>query len=99
MNGSITSKTPIITRTTHWCTGSVRAACIRNDLYTLGTNDDYSEMLKKVDDTPLPTEHDIWEVGMDIVEHSECQDIENVMYILANEAVKYCFCVEYLEDI
>ena len=96
-NKGNTSNDPIITKSLNWCASSVRAACIRNDLYTLGDNDEYFSMLEKVSSTPSPTDLDIYTVAKDIVAHSECQDVCNVMYILANEAVTYLYDIDVLD--
>ena len=82
---------PTITRTPHWSVDSVRAACIRNNLYTMGTNSQYSAMLDRVARVDNPSDFGILVAAEDIAAHSEDQTVTNVMYILANEAVFYTF--------
>lgn len=82
---------PIITRTPHWTVSDVRETCIRNNLYTRGTNEEYEEMFDIVRSVPEPSDFGIHRVAKDIAEHSDGQTVTNVMFILANEAVKYTF--------
>lgn len=82
---------PTITRTPHWSVDSVRAACMRNNLYTMGTNSQYSAMLDRVARVDNPSDFGILVAAEDIAAHSEDQTVTNVMYILANEAVFYTF--------
>ena len=81
-----THDTVAITRNRRWDFNSVREACIRNDLYTRGTNEAYSAMLDMADRTE-PTTKAMYLVAKDIQEHSEDQTITNVMFILEREAV------------
>ena len=69
-----------------WSFDSVRAACIRNHLYTGGTCEEYSAMLEMVE-TTNPTYENLYIVACDIKEHSDGQTIPNVMFILEREAV------------
>lgn len=80
-----------ITRTPHWNIESVRNVCIANDLYTCGDCEEYDEMLKSVSDNPNPTDYDIYMIAQNIAEHSEYQTATNVMFLLANGAVRYSF--------
>ena len=82
---------PTITRTPHWTVSDVREACIINDLYTRGTNEEYEKMFDIIRRCPEPGDIGIWRVAKDIAEHSVGQTVTNVMFILANEAVKYTF--------
>ena len=84
-------KNPTITRTPHWTAEDVRITCIRNDLYTCGTCEEYDAMLTKVSTVETPSDFFIWQIAEDITEHSDYQTVTNVMYILANEAVRYTF--------
>ncbi|MBQ4447447.1 MAG: hypothetical protein II897_04050 [Clostridia bacterium] len=69
-----------------WSRSSVRNACVNNDLYTLGDNEDYEHMLDWVDRL-YPTYEQMLKIAKDIFEHSKDQTITNVMYILEKEAV------------
>lgn len=82
---------PMITRTPHWSVESVRSACISNDLYTRGDCEEYDAMLSRVSRCKNPSDIGIWMIAKDIAEHSKDQTVTNVMYILANEAVRYTF--------
>lgn len=82
---------PTITKTPHWTPDSVRAACIRNDLYTRGDSEAYTHMLDQVAKIKTPSDIGIWMIAKDITEHSDMQTVTNVMYILANEAVTYTY--------
>lgn len=82
---------PTITKTPHWTADSVRAACIRNDLYTRGDSEEYTKMLNQVSKIANPSDIGIWMIAKDITEHSDMQTVTNVMYILANEAVTYTY--------
>ena len=81
---------PDITAKRFWSPESVRAACICNNLYTKGDNEEYSEMLRMVEVEP-PTYDRIYIIATDICLHSEMQTVTNVMYILENEAVTTTF--------
>ena len=82
-----------IQRIQEWSYGSVRRACIKNDLYTRGDNESYSEMLDFVDENPV-TDMNLYLVAKDITEHSKYQTIANVMYILINDAVTTYFEID-----
>ena len=75
-----------ITRNRYWDAGTVREACIRNDLYTAGDSEAYTAMLDMVERTE-PTTKAMYLVAKDIQEHSADQTITNVMFILEREAV------------
>lgn len=64
---------------------SVRACCIKNDLYTHGTVRDYDRMLMKAEgEFSLKL---LYEIAIDIYEHSEDQTVTNIMSLLARDAV------------
>ena len=65
---------------------SVMQACIKNDLYTLGTPEDYTAMLNKAAFTDYSIGL-LYELAVDICKHSEDQTITNIMCILKNDAV------------
>ena len=72
--------------TKHWSVESVRRACIRNDLFTAGDCEEYDHMLNWV--TRLyPNTENIQYIAEIIDKYSEGQEVSNIMYILANEAV------------
>lgn len=87
-----------ITRIRRWYGFKVRAACIRNDLYTRGDNEAYSAMLDMVDRTP-PTTKAMYLVAKDIAEHSKDQPITNVMFILERECVITTFEINGSDEI
>lgn len=76
-----------------WSKMAIRKACIKHGLYTAGDCDEYERMLDLADGL-TPDANNIWFVACDIVEHSEDQTVENVMFILANEAVTTHFEIE-----
>ena len=86
-------KTPKIEEKRIWSVESVRSACIKNNLYTRGDNDDYSHMLGWVRRL-YPNEENLYFIAEDIQKHSKDQTITNVMFILANDAVTYTFEID-----
>ena len=86
-------KTPKITEKKVWTARDVRNACIRNELYTLGDCGQYDRMLDCVRNSYPDTEN-LYLIARDIQKHSKGQTVSNVMFILANEAVKTCYEVE-----
>lgn len=86
-------KKPKITETRLWGKDAVRRCCIKNDLYTCGTNEDFVHMLKMVFKL-FPDNESLYIVAKDIAEHSEDQTISNVMYLLAKDAVTTTFQFE-----
>ena len=91
--------TPAIKKTTNWTEYAVRCACVKNELYTEGDVEDYSNMLDMVAENLHPTDADLYRVALDISEHSTDQPVSNVMYILANEAITYTFTLDGRDDI
>lgn len=83
-----------ITRTPHWDMVSVRDVCIKNDLYTCGDYEEYEEMLNMVANNPNPSDFDIYMIAQDIANHSEYQTTTNVMFLLANGAIRYTFEID-----
>ena len=87
-----------ITETKTWRASNVRSMCIKNDYYTAGDNEAYAKMLNFVD-THEPTKTNIYKVAVDIVKHSflesygqsEKENIESIMYEIANNAVHTCY--------
>lgn len=83
-----------IIETRHWHVLDVRLMCVREVLYTKGSDEDYCKMLDIVRDNPRPTLDDIYHVAEDINRHSEGQTVTNIMYMLANDVIKSCFDIE-----
>lgn len=80
-----------IIETRHWNSCDVRSMCIREDLYTLGDDGEYTAMLENVEDESYPTLEDIYRVAEDINRHSAGQTVTNIMYMLVNNVIKSCF--------
>ena len=87
-----------ITANRFWNTQQVRQACINNDLYTRGSNEDYIEMFDMVRELE-PTTENLYLVAKNIADHSANQPITNVMFILENEAVFTTFEIDRRDDI
>ena len=85
--------TPKIREKKTWYMVDVKNACVNNDLYKNGDNKDFDKMLQLVKRLK-PTTKNIYRVAKDICEHSEGQDIENIMFILANVAVMTTYEIE-----
>ena len=83
-----------IIETRTWSSYDVRAMCIRENLYTEGDGDEYTDMLNMVSEKRNPTLEDIYQVADDINRHSEGQTVTNIMFMLANIVVKSCFEIE-----
>ena len=91
---------PEIRAIRRWSIGSVRGACIRNNLYSMGDADAYEYMLSMVRDTANhPTYENIYAVAKDICNHSEQQTVTNIMYILEQEAVITTFELDGMDNI
>lgn len=82
-----------IKTTRTWNSNEVREACIRCDFYTMGDNKSYSAMLDRVDELE-PTPEALYEIALDIVEHSDDQTVENVMFCLERYAVSTFYKIE-----
>jgi len=89
---------PTVSTNRFWDHTTVRAACIKNDLYTCGDNEEYSAMFDLVDKTP-PTTQGLYIIAKDIAEHSDYQTITNVMFILEREAVITTFEIDGSDEI
>lgn len=83
-----------IIETRHWDVTDVRVMCIRENLYTRGTDKDYCKMFDIVRDNPFPTMENIHRVAEDINQHSEGQTVTNIMYMLSNNVVRRCYDIE-----
>lgn len=77
-----------------WSANKVRAMCIAHSFYTLGSNEEYGEMLEFVMEQ-LPTTESLWIVARDISEHStDDMPITSIMFLLEREAVVTTFNIE-----
>ena len=82
-----------------WWTSEIRNMCIENNWYTAGTVKEYSEMLEFVEEHE-PTTENIYKVASDIFKHTSINDkgggadIENIMFIIANDVVKTFFEIQ-----
>ena len=82
-----------------WDADSVRGMCIRENFYTKGTNEEYSEMLDYVDNNE-PTEENLFWVAVDIKNHTaDEQTITNIMYILEKDVVRTFYTIDGRDDI
>lgn len=64
---------------------SVRSCCIKHSLYTCGTVREYDAMLQKTEEEfSLKL---LYEIAIDIYEHSEDQTVTNIMSLLTKDAV------------
>ena len=85
-----------ITATMTLDAADVRLMCIRHDLYTWGTVEEYDHLLcdmigyRYID----PDYQKLYEIAADIVEHSDENKITNIMSLLCNECVKTYFLIE-----
>lgn len=72
----------------HWL--AVRNSCVKNDFYTRGSNEEYEAMLGMVMYNKY-SDDKLREVAEDILEHSEGQTLENIMYCIYADAVNVFF--------
>lgn len=74
----------------------VRLMCIRHDLYTCGTDEEYDHLMCDLVGYCYlnPGYQKLYEIAEDIVEHSDENTISNVMSLLCNECVKTHFLIE-----
>lgn len=77
-----------------WTAGSVRKACIDNDLFTLGDNEEYGQMLLLVSKL-YPNTENLYSIAKMIEKYSEEQTIANIMTILEKEAITTTYEIEY----
>ena len=80
-----------------WRASDVRTICIKENMYTCGDCDEYSNMLSFVSDHE-PTIENLYTVAADIVDHSKYQTISNVMFILENEVVMKTFTLNGVDE-
>lgn len=63
----------------------VRECCIKNHLYTEGTCEEYKYMLNLAD--KKYSLENLFKIASNICEHSKNQTIQNVMFLLGEDAV------------
>ena len=88
-------RTPKIKTSRAWDSDDVRRMCIKHDFYTCGDNEEYSAMLRYVDEHE-PTTENLYIIAVDIYEHSALDDfgqygdsvISSIMFDLEREAVR-----------
>ena len=85
-------KTSVVEHRT-WSATDIRIACIENNLYTRGNNEEYDRMFEYALSND-PTPEVLYAVAKDIYAHSVEQSITNIMCILANEVVRYSYTIE-----
>lgn len=74
---------------------NIRKACIENEWYTKGTNEEYSALMDSVLGVPDITTERLLKIAMDILEHSEMnrdytdehEFVCDIMFKLAQECV------------
>lgn len=71
----------------------IRRTCIENNLFTCGDDAAYQGMLNLAGDT-IPTPEGLYKVATFIADHSDDETVENVMFLLANNAVYYTYQIE-----
>ena len=80
-----------------WSSNSVRAMCIKHELYTRGDNEAYSKMLNYVNAHKEPTLEDMANVASDIIAHSDYEgEMADMMFNLGNEAITAFYDVEVI---
>lgn len=70
-----------------WNMHDLRSACISNNFYTGGTNEEYERLLLSLDELELTLEN-MQKVAEDILEHSEDQTLLNIMWVLGNQVIR-----------
>ncbi len=84
---------PEIKETRIWDSDTVKYCCIRNEMYTCGSNKDYERMLDMVNQM-IPTVDNLYVIAKDIAEHSDNQTITTAMFLLMREAIVTTFEIE-----
>lgn len=80
-----------------WSDMDVRDMCIKEGFYTRGDCRDYKNILDYVNNHNQPDDLDVYIVAENILNHTSTelgQTVENIMYILANDVIKYFYEVE-----
>ena len=83
-----------IIETKRWSTNNIMTMCIKHRLYTRGDVNSYDNMLSLVDKYQEPTNEAIYEVAIDICEHSADNTIENIMFLISREAIDRFYEIE-----
>jgi len=74
--------------TRHLSGYDLRSLCVKENLYTLGTNEEYFNLLETAEKTENITTDDLVELATDIKSHSETDaEITSIMFILAKACV------------
>lgn len=76
-----------------WSKMNIKKVCVANELYTCGTNEEYSRMLEQANGLE-PTTENIYTIAKDINEHSVDQTVSNIMSLLINQAVRIVYEIE-----
>lgn len=77
-----------------WCGETIRSMCIRHNLYTKGSNDEYNSMLDLVDSFE-PSIQMIYIIASDILKHSNTDmTIETLMYTINKEVIEVFYDFE-----
>lgn len=84
---------PNITTKRFWSARKIIEVCCENELYTCGDNESYNKMLNRVN-ACSPTTENLYLIALDISNHSKIKNIESIMYMLENGAVKTYFSIE-----
>jgi hypothetical protein len=76
---------------------AVRGMCIENDLYTCGTNEEYSamfDMVRPLDGKEIITAADLYPIAADILAHSDTDmNVAAIMWCLGRR-IDRCYEVE-----
>lgn len=70
-----------------WDKIRLRSACIRHNLFTCGTNEEYHEALEYVE-TNVPNLENVYTLSQYLCDHSYKKDLASIMYIIINEVIK-----------
>lgn len=87
-----------ITSTRTWDAMDMIDMCVKNNLYTCGNRMDYDKMLDYVGQHENPEDMDIYLVASDILQHTDESmehTIETIMYLVANQVIRYLYDIEY----
>lgn len=77
----------------YWSVTGLRDMCIRHNLYNSGDNEAYNNLLNGLKLREV-TIQEMYAVAKDIVEHTEDNNIENVMFLLNREAINTFYEIE-----
>ena len=86
MNATVERRAINVKRT--WTRYSVMLLCIKNNLYSRGTNKEYENMLNMTESMAEgPTYENIYRMAKDIRDHSDGQTICSIMSMIENSVV------------